>query len=64
MVVDARERFLTALAGVTDPEKKRKIIGGRFIDVFEHEAKSIPGALSGAGLYWRIDQCWKGGHWR
>lgn len=42
-VIDARERFLTALAGVTDPERKRKIIGGVFIDVFDEEAKSIPG---------------------
>lgn len=37
--VDAREKFLTALAGVTDPEKKRKIIGKLFIDVFDAEAK-------------------------
>ncbi len=43
-VVDARETFMTALAGVVDPEKKRKIIGGKFIEVFEHEAKSIAGA--------------------
>jgi len=40
-VVDAIDRFLDALAGVTDPEKKRKIIGVEFINVFEHEAKSI-----------------------
>ncbi len=33
-IVDASERFLTALAGETDPEKKRKIIGNMFIDVF------------------------------
>lgn len=43
-VVDARDRFLTALKGVTDPQEKRKIIGHVFIDVFKHEAKSIPGA--------------------
>ena len=42
--VDARDRFLTALAGVTDPQEKRKIIGKTFIDVFKHEAKSIPDA--------------------
>lgn len=42
--VDARERFLTALAGVDDPEKKRKIIGGLFIDVFDDEAKRLGGA--------------------
>ncbi|MDY3554481.1 glutamine-hydrolyzing GMP synthase [Gemmata sp. JC717] len=42
--VDARERFLTALAGVTDPQQKRKIIGKVFIDVFKEEAKSIPDA--------------------
>ncbi len=43
-VIDAVDRFLGALAGVTDPEKKRKIIGVEFIHVFEHEAKSIEGA--------------------
>ncbi len=39
--VDARERFLTKLAGVDEPEKKRKIIGEEFIRVFEEEAKKI-----------------------
>ncbi|HEX9655308.1 MAG TPA: glutamine-hydrolyzing GMP synthase [Bacteroidota bacterium] len=39
--VDASDRFLSALAGVTDPEKKRKIIGRLFIDLFEIEAKKI-----------------------
>ncbi len=43
-LVDAKERFLGALAGVTDPEKKRKIIGHVFIEVFEERAKAIPGA--------------------
>jgi len=38
-VVDARVRFLDALAGVTDPERKRKIIGEAFIRVFEEESK-------------------------
>jgi GMP synthase (glutamine-hydrolysing) len=38
-VVDARERFLAKLDGVTDPERKRKIIGEEFIRVFEEEAK-------------------------
>jgi GMP synthase (glutamine-hydrolysing) len=37
-VVDARDRFLDALAGVVDPEQKRKIIGRTFIEVFEQEA--------------------------
>src|SRR5262249_48824637 len=37
-VVDARERFLKALANVTDPQQKRKIIGHVFIDVFKDEA--------------------------
>jgi GMP synthase (glutamine-hydrolysing) len=40
-VVDARDRFLDALAGVTDPERKRKIIGHTFIEVFEEEAKRL-----------------------
>lgn len=39
--VNARERFLSKLAGVTDPEQKRKIIGEEFIRVFESEAKKI-----------------------
>lgn len=40
--VDAKEYFYRQLAGVTDPERKRKIIGGGFIDIFEQEAKKIP----------------------
>ena len=40
-VVDAKERFLKALAGVTDPESKRKIIGTEFIRVFEDAAAEI-----------------------
>ncbi len=39
--VDAEERFLKKLAGVTEPERKRKIIGEEFIRVFEEEAKKI-----------------------
>jgi GMP synthase (glutamine-hydrolysing) len=42
--VDAKDKFLTALKGVTDPEKKRKIIGTLFIEVFDDEAKKIEGA--------------------
>jgi GMP synthase (glutamine-hydrolysing) len=42
--VDAAEQFLSALAGVIDPEQKRKVIGKIFIDVFEAEAKKIGGA--------------------
>jgi GMP synthase (glutamine-hydrolysing) len=43
VMVDARERFLTRLAGVEDPEQKRKIIGDEFIRVFEEEAERIKG---------------------
>jgi len=43
-VIDAEQRFLSALADVTDPEKKRKIIGGEFITVFEEQSKSIANA--------------------
>jgi GMP synthase (glutamine-hydrolysing) len=39
--VNAEDTFLAALAGIDDPEKKRKIIGGLFIDVFDAEAKKI-----------------------
>ena len=42
--VDAKEHFLAKLAGVTEPEKKRKIIGESFVRVFEREAKKIGGA--------------------
>jgi len=41
--IDARDRFLDALAGVADPETKRKIIGREFIRVFEAEAKKLSG---------------------
>jgi GMP synthase (glutamine-hydrolysing) len=42
-VVAAQDRFLEALAGIADPEQKRKIIGRVFIDVFEEEAKKLQG---------------------
>ena len=41
--VDATDRFLDKLAGVADPERKRKIIGGEFIRVFEEEARKLEG---------------------
>ncbi len=41
--IDARKKFLDALKGVTDPEKKRIIIGHLFIEVFENEAKKLDG---------------------
>ncbi|MEB2343224.1 MAG: glutamine-hydrolyzing GMP synthase [Deltaproteobacteria bacterium] len=47
-VVDARERFLRALAGVSDPERKRRIIGHLFIEVFEEEAQRLGGSGPGA----------------
>ncbi len=52
--VDATGRFLGKLKGVSDPEKKRKIIGNEFIKVFEREARRIEkeegqGQLAGAG---------------
>jgi len=43
IAVDASELFLSRLAGVTEPERKRKIIGHTFIEVFEEEAKGLPG---------------------
>ena len=42
--VDASELFLSKLAGVSDPEKKRKVIGNTFIEVFDDESKKIEGA--------------------
>jgi len=44
ILVDASDRFLGALEGETDPEKKRKTIGRLFIEVFEEEAKKLGGA--------------------
>ena len=49
-VVEASARFLDKLAGVTDPERKRKIIGAEFIAVFEEEAKRIEGGGAGVGV--------------
>ncbi|MDR1816366.1 MAG: glutamine-hydrolyzing GMP synthase, partial [Clostridiales Family XIII bacterium] len=47
--VDAGERFLAALAGVSDPEQKRKIIGAEFIAVFEEEARRLSEEEGGIG---------------
>ena len=44
VAVDASERFLSKLEGVTDPERKRKIIGAEFIRVFEEEAEKLGGS--------------------
>jgi GMP synthase (glutamine-hydrolysing) len=43
IAIDARQRFLDRLAGITDPETKRKRIGNLFIEIFEEEAHKIPG---------------------
>ena len=48
--IDAKEHFYTKLAGKTDPETKRKIIGSSFIDIFQEEAKKVDGiGLLGQG---------------
>jgi GMP synthase (glutamine-hydrolysing) len=44
LAIDASERFLGALAGVADPEAKRKIIGREFVEVFQAEARKLPAA--------------------
>jgi GMP synthase (glutamine-hydrolysing) len=49
VVVDARARFLDALAGVRDPEEKRKIIGREFIRVFEQAARDVVGHAAADG---------------
>ncbi len=51
VAVDARERFLSALKGVTDPEQKRKIIGRVFIEVFDDEAHKVRGSLESSGSF-------------
>lgn len=50
-MVDARDRFLDALAGVSDPETKRKIIGREFIRVFEQAAREIVAEVDGEVKY-------------
>lgn len=52
VAVDANGRFLSKLAGVTDPETKRKIIGNEFIEVFDDEAKRI--AETSGGVDWLV----------
>jgi GMP synthase (glutamine-hydrolysing) len=49
MVVDAQQRFLAALAGVTDPEQKRKIIGREFIRIFEQAAADVVARAGATG---------------
>jgi GMP synthase (glutamine-hydrolysing) len=44
IAIDARQRFLDALSGITDPEKKRKIIGRLFIEIFDEESAKIQDA--------------------
>jgi len=48
--IDAKQRFYVGLAGKTDPEAKRKVIGSLFIDIFQEEAKKVDGvSLLGQG---------------
>ena len=56
VAVDSSERFLSKLASVTDPEKKRKVIGNEFIAVFDDEAKKIFEAEKhdGQGVAWLV----------
>ncbi len=49
VVVDARAQFLDALAGVSEPEEKRKIIGAQFIRVFEQAARDVVGSADAEG---------------
>ncbi len=62
--VDAGPRFLQALAGVEDPERKRRVIGAAFVEVFEREAAEIPGMrfLAQGTLYPDVIESvsWKG----
>jgi GMP synthase (glutamine-hydrolysing) len=49
--VDASDRFLTALAGIDDPEAKRKTIGRLFVEVFEAEARGLDGGARDASVF-------------
>jgi GMP synthase (glutamine-hydrolysing) len=50
--VDASEQFLSALAGVSDPEAKRKIIGREFVEVFQREARALTAGTDGGAARW------------
>jgi GMP synthase (glutamine-hydrolysing) len=52
-IVDASKKFLGRLAGVEDPEKKRKIIGNTFNEVFEREANALD-QKSGGKIEWLL----------
>jgi GMP synthase (glutamine-hydrolysing) len=52
--VDARAEFLGALADVSDPEQKRKIIGRTFIDVFQREEKRLAAEHKQEGIHWLV----------
>ena len=55
VAVDAGDRFLSRLAGITDPETKRKIIGSEFIAVFDDEARRILESQQGSSeVAWRV----------
>ena len=62
--VNAQTRFLGRLAGVTDPERKRKIIGEEFIRVFEEEAKKLDGIgfLMQGTIYTDVTESGQDGH--
>jgi len=62
--VDARERFLRRLAGVTEPDKKRKIIGEEFIRVFEEESRKLDGIgfLMQGTIFIDVAESGAGGH--
>ncbi|EDO01156.1 hypothetical protein SS1G_03630 [Sclerotinia sclerotiorum 1980 UF-70] len=55
IVADASEQFLDGLAGLDEPEAKRKFIGGKFIDVFEAEAKKIEDAAANSDKAGKIE---------
>jgi GMP synthase (glutamine-hydrolysing) len=52
--VDARAEFLGGLKGVSDPERKRKIIGKAFIDIFQREEKRLASEYSQVGMDWLV----------
>jgi GMP synthase (glutamine-hydrolysing) len=54
-IADASEKFLSRLKGVIDPEQKRKIIGGTFIDIFEEEAIKIEKAAENTPNAGRVE---------
>lgn len=58
-LVGALEQFLNGLKGIKDPEQKRKFIGGKYIDIFEAEARTIEEAAANSDRLAKLSSSYK-----